>query len=352
MRALIRLSLFVLATLGLARTVVARDLEPTAFLDTRAGKRLEKKLGSAEATAFLTQVRSAPIQPKWRTWVARFVSERRGTTGILEMLIQAHQMDPSGEMEAALCSHARAYRKTRGAVNQHSTPDERFLERAQGVREKLDKLEHKPGVVIFFDGPDGAGKTSISRLLGEALKGPYQLLPTVPHLGKPDPARPWGTWVREQLGVPAEAGTSWVRPGEVMFVDRSLLGEVVYSRDPTAAARVEALEAELQRTYGVKFLHVVLVPSKEKVTQTYGKRLARALYLSEVPLGAPPVALVSAADGPAYTSFGQVAQSFRAAAERFSANTLLVDASHRNRARHQVLDWVGHSIQGAAGAPR
>ncbi len=339
--------LAVVLALGLASPALARELDPAKFFKSHTGKRLERKLGPAGAATFLQQVRVAPISLKEQTWTLKFASHQRGTPGVLEKLVQAHQMDPSGKMEEAVRDYARVYSKHEGAVNTHSVPDSKFLEKAEHVREKLGKLEQKPGVVIFFDGPDGAGKTSISRRIGEALQGPYTVLPKIPHLGKPEAGKAWATWVKEQLGVPAKkSGQPWVAPGQVMFVDRSLLGEVVYnSKDPTAAGRVRALEAELEKTQGVKVLHVVLVPSQEKVTHTYGKRLARSLYVSEVTPGSPAPALVSAADGPAFAQFGTVSRAFTKTARDFSANTILVDASDRDDARVKILDWVGHSIR-------
>ena len=43
-----------------------------------------------------------------------------------------------------------------------------------------------------------------------------------------------------------------------------------------------------------------------------------------------------------------VSRAFTNTARAFSANTILVDASHRDGARLQILDWVEHSIRAEA----
>lgn len=328
-----------LALLLLAGVAEARGpFKPERWMENhpQIAARLDGRLGATGAT-FLQQVARSPIEPKSKRWLLRFASNDARGGQALTLLEKAHQIDPRGKMEAALRDHADQLGEEGFRVHPEHAE---LLDGMRRLRTRIMRLERRPPLLIMVDGPDGAGKSSTIRRLTAALTGPYTVLPRTPHLGKPDDAVPWERWVRSQLGAPARGG-SWLGAGQALIVDRSLLGQVVYGSDPAAARRqVAELEAKLQREYGVTVLHVVQVPSREAVTDTYGKRLAYELY------GVKDKPRVSPADGPAFANFKQVSAKFSAVARApaFRSSTFLVDSSSRLDARLDIIRWLGKQL--------
>lgn len=290
-----------------------------------------------ERAAFVAQVSKAPISQASKAWLLKFAGRDARAGQALTALQRAHAMDRSGGMERWFRRYTQKFSE-RG-VNGKKTTDPKLAKRGAKLRKKLAG-KTPPALVVMIDGPDGAGKSSAIRELTKQLQGPYRVLPKTPRLGVPDPKLPWASWVKKQLGV-SRAG--WLAPGQLLFVDRSVLGQVVYGKDPKGAKRdIAALERQLQAQHNVKILHIVARPSRERVRQTYGKRLAYELFASQL---AQPKPTVSERDVPAYENFKGVRKRFDKAAAHFSANTLVIDVSDRKAARIEMLDWIGKQIR-------
>ena len=297
---------------------------------------------AARLGSLAPKVVDSPIEPKSKRWLLHFSSRDARGSQALTLLEKAHQIDPRGKMEHALRDHADRL----GEEGYHDGPERgELLDGMLKLRTKIARLERRPPLVIMVDGPDAAGKSSTIRRLTAALSGPYTVLPRTPHLGRPADGVPWESWVRAQLGAPRRG--AWLGAGQALIVDRSLLGQVVYGSDPPATARrkVAELEAKLQREYGVTVLHVVQIPSRKAVTDTYGKRLAYELFDVE---GKPRV---GPADAPAFANLKQVRAKFTAVAKApaFRTSTFLVDSSDRLEARLAILDWLGEQLKARAG---
>lgn len=332
---LLTATLLLLATPSWAKS----PLSPTRWLAKhgQVNQRLETRLGAKSAT-FVDAVARAKIKNGSKKWLLRFAGQNPRALQAIAPLEKAHQMDKSGGMERFFRQYVERFAKT--GPTPPKTADPKLVSKGAKVRNKLAKLARRqqlPALVVMVDGPDGAGKSSAIREVGKQLAGPYQIVDRVARLAAPDPSMPWERWVEKQLGI--TRGKPFLAPGQILFTDRSLLGNLVYGKDPAQAARAVAkLEKRLERDYGIKVLHVVARPSHERVTQTYGKRLAYQLYADQL---STPKPLVSERDVPAYQNLGKVTKGFEQAAQRFSQNSLLVDASDRKAYRRAVLDWIG-----------
>ena len=317
-------------------------LRPTHWLGKhqRLARRVRARLG-AKLSTFIRGVSAAKIGDHSKKWLLRFAAKNPRALAAIAPMEQAHAMDAKGGMERFFAKYAVRFAKT--GPTPPKQVDAKLEAKGKKVRHKLAKVARKmqlPALLVMVDGPDGAGKSSTIREVGQQLRGPCTVLEHVARLGAPDPSLPLVQWVEKQLGI--QPGKPLLLPGQVLFTDRSLLGNLVYgANNERTAAQIARIESHLKDAYGITVVHIVARPSRERVQQTYGKRLAYGLYEDQL---ATPKPHVSSGDIPAYQRLAQVTRGFEQAAKRFSSNTLLVDASDRHAYRRKVLHWLGKQL--------
>lgn len=153
------------------------------------------------------------------------------------------------------------------------------------------------GVMLQFDGPDGAGKTSSSKYILRALMAANEELP---------PAQQWKLET-EVFKAPTDQDKKWMEEGAgedtgiakwqwrhvlrgvpeenvIMFKDRFQPGDYVYVGEHTQE-RVDKMGAEFE-TYlksviddGVMPFQAVLWADQKKQSKTMGKRMARGAFV-------------------------------------------------------------------------
>jgi polyphosphate kinase 2 (PPK2 family) len=209
------------------------------------------------------------------------------------------------------------------------------------------------GVIVLFEGPDGAGKSSTAKIVAEELvKSGYSRRDE--RFKAPTEEEKKQHWLKRfERGIPAE--------GEAVIWDRGPASDFVYrgvdaERGRAMAKETVAFEQDLAKQ-GILLIKVEIHASVEKQAHTFGKRLAR----QKVALGLENVlAEHHALDRPSTTGLDDVTHridgdDFRALAsydktekrfQRFIRMTdtfapwLSVDATRRHPARLELIDGV------------
>ncbi len=214
-------------------------------------------------------------------------------------------------------------------------------------------------VVVYTDGPDGAGKSSTGAILMQALaKAGYDT--DVAIFKAPTAAERAQHWLQRfrDKGVPPQAG-------DARFWDRGPAGDAVYGKKSPAeakemAAELRALEAQLA-DQGVLLFKAHIFAAPERSAETFGKRLARRAAADELELhlaakgpldDATHAALdnirsrIDDDDFAALASFPDVQARFL----RFSklANYTVVDATDRHAARLALVDALSSAVEAYA----
>jgi polyphosphate kinase 2 (PPK2 family) len=156
------------------------------------------------------------------------------------------------------------------------------------------------GLMLQFDGPDGAGKTSSSKYILKALMQANDELPA---------DQRW-TPSTEVFKAPTAEDKQWIEDGagagtgiaawqwrhlmrgipeqrEVMIKDRFQPGDFVYVGEPTAE-RVQKMGAEFEAyerkitDEGVMSFKAILWADVEKQAKTFGKRMARGAFAEAI----------------------------------------------------------------------
>jgi polyphosphate kinase 2 (PPK2 family) len=201
------------------------------------------------------------------------------------------------------------------------------------------------GIVFYVEGPDGVGKTSTSEIIARALRRAGFLVRREIFKGPTEQEKkdPMG---RFQRGVPL--------PGEAVIWDRGPAGDVIYGNTDarTRARELMGLERKLFRD-NILMIKVELFASREKIAETFGKRLARqaiadllraegieAAGLLDVAHRIDAADFHSLVDGPRvqrrYLSFTGQTKKVR--------RWLVLNATHRHPARLRLVVRTGHEF--------
>jgi polyphosphate kinase 2 (PPK2 family) len=214
-------------------------------------------------------------------------------------------------------------------------------------------------VVVYTDGPDGAGKSSTGAILMRALaKAGFDT--DVAVFKAPSAAEKQQHWLQRfrDKGVPPQAG-------DARFWDRGPAGDAVYGKKSPAeaklmAAELRAFEAQLADE-GVLLFKAHIFAAPERSAETFGKRLARRTAADELELR---LAAKGQLDDPtraaldnirsrideddfdALASFPDVQARFL----RFSklADYTVVDATDRHEARLALVDALSSAVEAYA----
>lgn len=219
------------------------------------------------------------------------------------------------------------------------------------------------GIIVYVEGPDGAGKTSTGAIVMQALEDAgYK--PRGEVFKAPTEAERKQHWLeRFERGVP--------KKGEVVFWDRGPSGDAVYGK-PSAAKKAQmgqefqAFEEKLAED-GVLMFKLELYASQEKQAETFGKRLARQAMAHQIG-GAltarggmteaqrQDLALIAgkidADDFRALETYPDVQAGFLSFVEQSGPKSWnVVDATKRHAARLEIIERFEQAL-GAFGAQR
>jgi hypothetical protein len=349
-----RLALTLLSALLLlgARARADHKGELNHWLDNKPElkHRLDHSLGGAsQRKAFVKEVDRAVTETRIggdsARWLLTFTSRLNGSKApeslngehVLQQLETAREAGAKTGMARQLRHYADQYLDN-GVVRSRPDGDSKFVAQTRRLQQKVDEAKRGgqvklPPLVIGLDGADGAGKSSSKLRLEWALrKLGYQVVGRVPHLLKPPAGQSYLDYFKGQVGALPHSG-------QVMFLDRTMLGQVAYGHDAASAHQaMDYLEQSLQPHHGKVLILTAQLPEK-RAAQTYGKRLARELFTDD-----PSYSRVSPSDLPAFQRRGAVNQSFAGAASEFPGNAFLFDVGHRAAARRDMLRVVGRSI--------
>lgn len=151
--------------------------------------------------------------------------------------------------------------------------ERKLTNRAAKLRTRLAESKDRRPILVIFEGPDGAGKSSTIRRVRKAFEGEFKVKDV--HFGAPPEGetRHWLEHYKEQL--PGD--------GEVALWDRSYYGRTVYdpyyddtkkSTTRTRQKEIRELEGSLQKDYRV--VKIFLDARGKRLAKTIGKREAQA----------------------------------------------------------------------------
>lgn len=214
------------------------------------------------------------------------------------------------------------------------------------------------GIIVYVEGPDGAGKTSTGAIVMRAIEDAgYK--PRSEVFKAPTEAERKQHWLqRFERGVP--------KKGEVVFWDRGPAGDAVYGK-PTAAKKAEmgkelvAFERALEKD-GVLLFKLELFASESKQADTFGKRLARQAMAAQLQgvlaarggldagktAGLANIAgKIDADDFRALETYQDVQASFLAfVGQSGPASWNVVDATKRHDARLEIMERFEQALSG------
>jgi hypothetical protein len=349
-----RLALAVLSALLLLATPARADHKGDLklWLDGKPNlkHRLDRSLGGTQQRkTFVKEVDRAVTETRVGTdsarWLLKFTSRLDGAKApegvdgerVLKQLETAREAGAKTGMARQLRHYADQYLEN-GVMRSRPDGDPKFVAQTSHLQKQVNEAKRRgqvklPPLVIGLDGADGAGKSSSKVRLEWALrKLGYRVVGRVPHLLKPSAGQSYLDYFKGEVGA-------LPRSGQVMFLDRTMLGQIAYGNDPGSAHQaMDYLQQSLQPNHGQVLILTAQLPEK-RAAQTYGKRLARELFTDD-----PSYSRVSPSDLPAFQRRGQVNKSFAAAASEFPENTFLFDVGHRDATRRDMLRVVGRSI--------
>ena len=349
-----RLAALVLPTLLLLQSAAWADHkgEIKMWLDAKPKlkHRLDRSLGGTQQRkAFVKEVDRAVTETRIGTdsgrWLLNFTARSsssgapKGIDGerVLEKLESAREAGAKTGMARQLRHYADRYLEN-GVVRSRPDGDPKFVAQTRHLQKQVNEAKRGgqvklPPLIIGLDGADGAGKSSTKVRLEWALHNlGYQIVSRVPHLLKPKAGQTYLDYFKGEVGALPHSG-------QVMFLDRTMLGQIAYGNDPASARQaMDYLQQSLQEKRGQVLVLTAQLP-EARAAQTYGKRLARELFTDD-----PSYSRVSPSDLPAFKRRDQVNKAFAAAASTFPENAFLFDVGHRAAARRDMLRVVGRSI--------
>ncbi|MCC7383513.1 MAG: hypothetical protein IT384_16865 [Deltaproteobacteria bacterium] len=257
--------------------------------------------------------------------------------------------------------------KSEKAQEKEAAEDAEIAAQLAGLTLKLESLANSGlaprGVIVYVDGPDGAGKSSTGAILMRALEDAGYSTGSV-SFKAPTEAERKQHWLQRfrDHGVPGgDQGA--------MFWDRGPGGDTVYApRTPeqvaSMAKELKALERELAAD-GILLFKLHLWAEPEKQAATFGKRFARQTAASRIgdelakkhrltpSVASSLEAIRDKIDGDdlrALVQFPEVQRKFL----RFSKLTgaKVIDATKRHEARLEVIDTFGAQLDAFAKAQK
>jgi polyphosphate kinase 2 (PPK2 family) len=256
--------------------------------------------------------------------------------------------------------------KGKSAQKKDLARDAEVEAKVAGLTEKLDAMKQAGtaprAIVVYTDGPDGAGKSSTGTIVLRSLTSAGYLTGVV-SFKAPSEAERAQHWLQRfrDRGVPGG-------DAEAVFWDRGPAGDAVYGdKSPTAvkkmAGELRTFERDLEND-GVLLFKVHIYADQEKQARTFGKRLARqhAADLIEAKLekrGALTEAASAALDNIRQKIDGDDLRALvrfeehQARFARFSklADMLMVDASKRHPARLKLIEAMSEKLDAWSASP-
>lgn len=340
---------------SLELTVEAQSLgqEPALFvaLEDHAAARKSRRVGEAHCVgpAVLSPATFAGIKARYEEDMAVFEAALAKAKG------QTLPTDLAGLKALAALGQSTKKQKKEAA---------RAAEVAQAQAQLTHRLEALAakgaaprGIIVYVEGPDGAGKSSTGAIVMKALEeagyGPRGEV-----FKAPTEAERKQHWLKRfERGIPKQ--------GEVVFWDRGPAGDAVYGKPSVGkravmAKELKSFERDLAEE-GILLFKLELFASPEKQAETFGKRLARQAMAGHIrdtlaargELDAKKRAGLEAIAGKidgddfrALEKYEEVQAGFLGFVEATEPNSWhVVDATKRHAARLEIIDRFGDALE-------
>ncbi|MBI2375295.1 MAG: hypothetical protein HYV07_14970 [Deltaproteobacteria bacterium] len=320
-------------------------------LDLDGPKKFEMKAGILEGVV-IPKEQLDGIRTKYESTLETFGSaaEKRGSKPLPTNLDALKEMLDAGA----------AKEEREKELEQDAEINERLGALAKDLTELAGTKGAPKGVIVYVDGPDGAGKSSTGAIVMRALASAGFEIRAEAFKAPTAEERAQHWLARFERGVPSEGGA--------VYWDRGPAGDAAYGKPDTRRQREMAkdlgqLEAKLSRD-GILLFKLELYADADKQAETFGKRLARREIASRISqhLSAQGKLDETRANGlelirgkidsddvRALASFDEVQERF----ERFAALSgsakgaekwHLVDATKRHGARLEVIEAMRDAV--------